>query len=163
MDFQSGAIRPRVLIIEDEPSFAQAVSYYLEKEGFDTTVAHDGEEGLRKAQFLLPDVIVLDLLLPVKDGLEVCRDLRAAERHPAICHHHADRQGGGNRSDRRFFDGRRRLRDQAVQHEGLRAAGQGPAATAPSRGHRRDTVEHLGVRIDRTRHEVTVQRTRASS
>src|SRR5207253_3757259 len=49
------------------------------REGYETVVAHDGQEGLRKAQTLLPDVIILDLMLPVRNGLEVCRELRAGE------------------------------------------------------------------------------------
>src|SRR5262249_44815686 len=50
------------------------------REGFDTLIAEDGQEGLRKAQTLLPDLIILDLMLPVLNGLEVCRELRAGER-----------------------------------------------------------------------------------
>src|SRR5580693_2158621 len=77
---QSGVTRPRILIIEDERALTKVLSYNLEREGYETLVAHDGQEGLRKAQTLLPDLILLDLMLPVMTGLEVCRELKAGER-----------------------------------------------------------------------------------
>src|SRR3954451_9918968 len=70
----------RILIIEDERALAEVLSYNLQREGYETIVAHDGQEGLRKAQTLLPDLILLDLMLPVMSGLEVCRELKAGER-----------------------------------------------------------------------------------
>src|SRR5947199_5190435 len=72
--------KPRILIIEDERGLTDVLAYNLQREGYDTLVAHDGLEGLRKAQMQLPDVILLDLMLPGLDGLEVCRELRAGER-----------------------------------------------------------------------------------
>ncbi|MBX3450031.1 MAG: response regulator transcription factor [Planctomycetaceae bacterium] len=72
--------KPRILIIEDERSLQEVLQYNLEKEGFETSVASDGHEGLRKAQAAPPDVILLDLMLPVIDGLEVCRQLRTDPR-----------------------------------------------------------------------------------
>jgi two-component system phosphate regulon response regulator PhoB len=72
--------RPRILMIEDERALTEVLSYNLEREGYETVVAHDGQEGLRKAQTLLPDLVILDLMLPVLNGLEVCRELRAGER-----------------------------------------------------------------------------------
>jgi two-component system phosphate regulon response regulator PhoB len=72
--------QPRLLIIEDERALTDVLTYNFQREGYDTVVAHDGQEGLRKAQTLLPDLIILDLMLPVLNGLEVCRELRAGER-----------------------------------------------------------------------------------
>src|SRR5436309_4171483 len=72
--------RPRILIIEDERGLTDVLAYNLQREGYDILIAHDGQEGLRKAQMHLPDVILLDLMLPGLDGLEVCRELRAGER-----------------------------------------------------------------------------------
>ncbi len=72
--------RPRVLIIEDERALTDVLAYNLQREGFETVLAHDGQEGLRKAQTLLPEAVILDLMLPVMDGLSVCRELRAGER-----------------------------------------------------------------------------------
>jgi two-component system, OmpR family, phosphate regulon response regulator PhoB len=73
-------VRTRVLIIEDERDLTQVLTYNLQREGYETIVAHDGQEGLRKAQTLLPDLILLDLMLPMMSGVDVCRELRAGER-----------------------------------------------------------------------------------
>src|SRR5216683_8057312 len=72
--------RTRVLIIEDERDLTDTLTYSLQREGYETVVAHDGQEGLRKAQTLLPDLILLDIMLPGLGGLDVCRELRAGER-----------------------------------------------------------------------------------
>src|SRR5437764_2440846 len=72
--------KPKVLVIEDERSLIEVLTYNLEREGFEVLVALDGQDGLRQAQLKLPDLIVLDLMLPVKPGLDVCRDLRAGVR-----------------------------------------------------------------------------------
>jgi two-component system phosphate regulon response regulator PhoB len=73
-------VRTRILIIEDERDLTQVLTYNLQREGYETAVAHDGQEGLRKAQTLLPDLIILDLMLPTLSGVEVCRELRSGER-----------------------------------------------------------------------------------
>src|SRR3954451_8161528 len=70
----------RVLVIEDERDLVDGLVYNLERQGYEVTVAHDGQEGLRKAQTLLPDLILLDVMLPLLSGTEVCRALRAGER-----------------------------------------------------------------------------------
>src|ERR1700690_438524 len=80
----SGVTRPRILIVEDERALTKVLSYNLEREGYEVIIAHDGQEGLRKAQTLLPNLILLDLMLPILDGLEVCRQLRAGERTRSI-------------------------------------------------------------------------------
>src|SRR5262249_49469030 len=72
--------KPRILIIEDERGLTEVLSYNLHREGYDVVVAHDGQGGLRKAQMQLPDLVLLDLMLPTMDGLEICRELRAGER-----------------------------------------------------------------------------------
>jgi two-component system, OmpR family, phosphate regulon response regulator PhoB len=72
--------KPKILVIEDERSLIEVLTYNLEREGFEVLVALDGQEGLRQAQLKLPDLIVLDLMLPVKPGLEVCRELRMGPR-----------------------------------------------------------------------------------
>jgi two-component system, OmpR family, phosphate regulon response regulator PhoB len=69
--------KPKILIIEDERALTEPLSYSLTREGFEVLVAHDGMDGLRQAQVKLPDLVVLDLMLPVKPGLDVCRELRA--------------------------------------------------------------------------------------
>ena len=72
--------KPRILLIEDERGLTDVLSYNLNREGYETVVAHDGVEGLRKAQMQLPDLVILDIMLPGIDGLEVCRQLRAGKQ-----------------------------------------------------------------------------------
>jgi two-component system, OmpR family, phosphate regulon response regulator PhoB len=72
--------KPKILLIEDERSLVEVLSCNLEREGFEVLAAHDGQEGLRQAQLKLPDLVVLDLMLPGKPGLEVCRELRMSPR-----------------------------------------------------------------------------------
>jgi len=69
-----------ILIIEDERALVEILTYNLRKEGFDVHSATDGQDGLRRAQTTLPDLIVLDLMLPVIEGLEVCRILKSGAR-----------------------------------------------------------------------------------
>ncbi|MFO0876019.1 MAG: response regulator transcription factor [Gemmataceae bacterium] len=70
----------RVLVIEDERDLVEGLVYNLQREGYETIVAHDGQEGLRKAQTLLPDLILLDIMLPSLSGTEILRELRAGDR-----------------------------------------------------------------------------------
>ena len=69
-----------ILIIEDERSLVEVLTYNLAKEGFDVISATDGQDGLRKAQSTLPELVILDLMLPVIDGLQVCRQIRSDPR-----------------------------------------------------------------------------------
>ena len=68
--------QPHVLIVEDEPAQREVLSYNLEAEGFRTTKAEDGEQGLMLVEEDTPDVIVLDWMLPNVSGIEVCRQLK---------------------------------------------------------------------------------------
>jgi two-component system phosphate regulon response regulator PhoB len=70
-------LSPRILIVEDERPLADALASNLKQEGFEVSVAHAGRRGLQWAQKTLPDLIILDLMLPVLPGLVVCRSLRA--------------------------------------------------------------------------------------
>lgn len=67
----------KILIVEDEEDILQLVRLYLEKEGYRTCVARTGVEGLKQSKAEHPDLIILDLMLPEMDGLEVCKRLRA--------------------------------------------------------------------------------------
>lgn len=69
-----------ILIIEDERSLVDVLTYNLQRDGFEVFSAADGQEGLRRAQTVLPDLVILDLMLPVIEGLEVCRQLRSGVR-----------------------------------------------------------------------------------
>ncbi len=68
--------RESVLIIEDEEDIQELINYSLSKEGYQTTAVTSGEEGLRTAKSKQPNLIVLDLMLPGMDGLEICRLLK---------------------------------------------------------------------------------------
>lgn len=70
-------MKKHILIVEDEAHLAEALSHNLGFEGYATTVAHDGEEGLKLAQTIQFDLVILDIMMPKLDGLEVCRRLRA--------------------------------------------------------------------------------------
>ena len=69
--------RETILIVEDEQSLVDVLTYNLTREGYEVEVALDGRDGLQRARTLLPDLVVLDLMLPLIDGMEVCRRLRA--------------------------------------------------------------------------------------
>ncbi len=69
--------KPKILIIEDERALVEPLAYSLTREGYEVMTAFDGQDGLRQAQLRLPDLIVLDLMLPVRDGWDVCKTLRA--------------------------------------------------------------------------------------
>ncbi len=70
-------VRPkRILIADDEPDILEIVSYNLGKEGYETYTAKDGNEAIERAKQLNPDLIILDIMMPKKTGVEVCRILR---------------------------------------------------------------------------------------
>lgn len=66
----------RAMVVEDEPELAALLGSYLERDGHDVTVAHDGLEAVATARQVDPDIVVLDLGLPSLDGVEVCRQIR---------------------------------------------------------------------------------------
>ena len=73
-----------ILVIDDESHIAELARMYLEKEGYDVLTAEDGDEGLRLFRTKQPTLIVLDLMLPGVDGLEVCRQIRRESTLPII-------------------------------------------------------------------------------
>jgi DNA-binding response OmpR family regulator len=75
-----GLVRPRILVVDDEPEAVELVEFNLKQAGYDVVTATDGAEALKKARTVLPSLVVLDLMLPEVDGLEVCKMLR---RDPA--------------------------------------------------------------------------------
>lgn len=76
--------KTRILIVEDDRALASVVEYNLVQSGYDVIVTHDGQDGLNQAKLKLPDLILLDLMVPVIDGLEVCRRLRSGSDTAAI-------------------------------------------------------------------------------
>ena len=74
----------RVVVIEDEPTITRAIADRLTAEGWDVSTALDGPTGVRTVAEVRPDVVVLDVMLPGFDGLEVCRRIQADEPVPVL-------------------------------------------------------------------------------
>ncbi|MCV5004663.1 response regulator, partial [Escherichia coli] len=66
----------KILLIDDEPDILELLSYNLTKEGYLVETAKNGVEGIEKAKEIIPDMILLDVMMPEKDGIETCQDLR---------------------------------------------------------------------------------------
>lgn len=69
----------KILVVDDERDIAELLAYNLNKEGFSTVLAHDGEAALRKIRLEKPDLLILDLMLPGMSGLDICKTIRS---HP---------------------------------------------------------------------------------
>ena len=69
--------RAKILLIDDDPDFVQATRKVLESKPYEVIVAYDGEEGLQKAQDEKPDLILLDIIMPLSDGFTVCEELKS--------------------------------------------------------------------------------------
>jgi DNA-binding response OmpR family regulator len=76
--------KPRILVVDDEPDLVMVLKIGLETEGYDVLTASDGEQGLALARQSMPDLLVLDLMLPRMDGYKVCRALKFDERYKKI-------------------------------------------------------------------------------
>ena len=117
--------QPLVLVADDEPRITKLVSIALGEEGFRVVTANGGEEALQKAEEVRPDIVLLDIVMPDLDGIEVMRQLR--ERRP-VAGDPADGQGLDRRQGQGPRPRRRRLHRQAVPP---RRAG-GPRARRPA-------------------------------
>src|SRR6516162_3705789 len=76
--------KPRILIVDDEPDLLTVLRFGLEAAGFEVVQASDGEQGLALARQVMPDLMILDLMLPRMDGYKVCRALKFDERYKRI-------------------------------------------------------------------------------
>ena len=148
--------RPRILIIEDERDLTAVLAYNLQRDGYEAVVVHDGQEGLRKAQTLLPDLVILDIMLPTLSGLDVCRELRAGERTRAIPivmltakAEETDQIVGFSLGADDYV-----TKPFSVKVLLQRVKAQLRRSEPPADGSA--VVEHLGVRIDRVRHQASV-------
>ena len=147
--------KPRVLIVEDERGLTTTLSWYFGREGYETTVCHDGQEGLRKAQVLLPDVILLDIMLPGMNGLDVCRELRAGERTrdiPIIImtakSEETDHVVGYSMGADDYVT--KPFSNKILLHKVKALLRRVDGQSEPG-----DVSEHMGVKIDRVRHRVS--------
>jgi two-component system phosphate regulon response regulator PhoB len=148
--------RPKILIIEDERALTQVLTYNLQREGYETLLAHDGQEGLRKAQTHIPDLILLDLMLPVMDGLEVCRQLRGGEQTRKIPilmltakGEETDQLVGFSLGADDYVTKPFSVKVLLQRIKAIQRRFQGEEELA-------DVIDHLGVRLDRLRHQVSV-------
>ena len=73
-----------VLVVEDDKNICELLKMYLEKEGYTVTLAADGGEGLNKFRTIKPDLVLLDVMMPVMNGWDVCKAIRAESRTPII-------------------------------------------------------------------------------
>ena len=149
----------RILVIEDEPQMLLGLRDNLELEGYEVQTAADGDEGLAKARRSSPDLVILDVMLPRKNGFDVCRELRAAREPDAD--RDADGALGRDRQGARPRARRRRLRHQAVLDH--RAAGARPRRAAPRAAQKppaSDAVRIGDIEIDFKLHQARRGRAR---
>ncbi len=77
-------MKHKILIVDDDVNICELLRLYLEKDGFETVVANDGEQAVKYAAQYNPDLILLDIMLPVLDGWQVCREIRKQSETPII-------------------------------------------------------------------------------
>jgi two-component system, OmpR family, response regulator RegX3 len=148
---------PKVLVVDDEESLLEAVRYALSREGFDVSVARDGGEAVRVFEAERPDLLVLDLMLPVMNGWDVCRRVRASSRVPIIMltarDAEVDRVVGLEMGADDYVTKPFSVRELVARVRALlrRAAG-GPEPSGEEA-----VIEATGVRLDPERHEVRVR------
>ncbi|HEV3448427.1 MAG TPA: response regulator transcription factor [Gemmataceae bacterium] len=147
----------KILIIEDERALTDVLTYNLRRDGYETSVAHDGQEGLRKAQTTLPDLIILDLMLPLLSGIDVCRELRAGERTreiPIIIltakAEEMDQLVGFSMGADDYVTKPFSVKVLLQRVKALQRRREGAQEAS-------DIVEHLSVRLDRVRHRVQAE------
>jgi DNA-binding response OmpR family regulator len=154
----------RVLVVEDDPDIAQLVAHYLEKAGFTTEIASSGRDALSSVAAQPPDLLVLDLMLPQVDGLEICRVVRgntATAGVPIIMltarAEESDRIvgleiGADDYLAKPFSPGELVARVRALLRRAARAAHAPSAGPSASPGH---TVAYGSIVMDAERHTVT--------
>jgi two-component system, OmpR family, phosphate regulon response regulator PhoB len=148
--------QPRILIIEDEKGLVQSLNWYFDREGYETLSAGDGMEGLRKAQTLLPDLILLDLMLPGMGGLDVCRELRAGEKTRLIPIIMLTARAEETDQVEGFAKGADDYVTKPFSNKVLLQRVKAVLRRGETAKDNTDVTDHLGVKIDRVRHQVTV-------
>jgi two-component system, OmpR family, response regulator RegX3 len=149
---------PKVLVVDDEESLLEAVRYALSREGLNVVVARDGSQAVQTFEAERPDLIVLDIMLPVLGGIDVCRRIRAASQVPILMltarDAEVDRVVGLEMGADDYVTKPFSLRELVARVRALlRRAG-----VTDSPGNR-NVLEASGIRLDPERHEVTVRGT----
>lgn len=154
---------PRVLVVEDQESFLDALRVGLAREGFAIDVARDGVEALERFRAVEPDLILLDVMLPRLSGIDVCREIRNTSSVPIIMvtakGEEIDSVVGLEVGADDYVVKPYRLRELVARMRALlRRAGMAQPTAAPVVDDQPDAVVSVGdVSIDRDRHEVTVR------
>jgi len=152
------AVSPTVLVVDDEEAIAEAVRARLLSEGYEVLVAGDGPEAIRVCDETQPDLVVLDLMLPGMDGLEVCKEIQRERWVPVLMltarTEEADKVAGFAVGADDYLTKPFSLRELAVRVRAIlrrveRAAALEVASPA-------EPIEHRGLAIDASRHRVTV-------
>jgi DNA-binding response OmpR family regulator len=154
----------RVLVVEDDPDIAQLVAHYLEKAGFTAEITSSGRDALASVASQPPDILVLDLMLPHVDGLEICRVVRSNAATAAVPiimltarAEESDRIvgleiGADDYLAKPFSPGELVARVRALLRRVTRAT---PAPSAGSSGSPEQTVSYGSIVMDAGRHTVT--------
>ncbi len=146
---------PKVLVVDDEDSLVEAVRYALSREGFEVIVARDGGDAVAKFESERPDLLVLDLMLPVLNGIDVCRRIRAGSQVPILMltarDGEVDRVVGLEMGADDYVTKPFSLRELVARVRALlrRAGVSEPAGE-------QNILEASGIRLDPERHEVRV-------
>ena len=148
--------QPRILIVEDEKGLVQSLNWYFDREGYETLSAADGVEGLRKAQTLLPDLILLDLMLPGMGGLDVCRELRAGEKTRLIPIIMLTARAEETDQVEGFAKGADDYVTKPFSNKVLLQRVKAVLRRGDAAKENTDVTDHLGVKVDRVRHQVTM-------
>ncbi len=152
----SGSVR--VLVVEDEESFVEALTVGLTREGFDVRVARDGKEALDYFNVISPDIVLLDVMLPLVSGIDVCRQIRARSQVPIIMvtakGEEIDAVVGLEVGADDYVTKPYRLRELVSRMRSLLRRSRWNAETDAFRG---DVIEVGDVTVDPERHEVVVR------
>ena len=151
--------KQRILLVDDDPNISHLVSQYLEKEGFDVTEAARGDEALEAFRRETPALVLLDVMLPGMDGLQVLKEIRKTSKVPVIMLTARDETfdkvlglelGADDYVTKPFETKELVARVKAV----LRRA---PAESAPASGDADDTLRYPGLTVSLARYEVTYE------
>ncbi|MFO0937950.1 MAG: response regulator transcription factor [Gemmataceae bacterium] len=150
-------VQPRILIVEDDRELTKSLSEDLTQEGYEVMVASDGPEGLRKAQALLPDAIVLEVDLAGMDGLAVCKELRAGERTRNVPIIMVASQADEMAMVLGYSSGADQYVAKPISNKVLVHKIKALLRRRDGSPKMAERVEHLGLRIDRVKHRVTLR------
>jgi two-component system response regulator RegX3 len=146
-----------ILVVEDEESFVEALTVGLKREGFRVRVARDGVEALELFDLVQPDLVLLDVMLPLISGVDVCREIRSRSRVPIIMvtakTSEIDTVVGLEVGADDYVSKPYRLRELVARMRAALRRAPGPAPFPSSPG----TLEVGDVRLDPERHEVYVR------